>query len=692
MFEVDERAIAEALLMASTASSDFDWNQREQLAAEVLASAHVEPSRVYFGGDGLRPYVSVQGESTVALASGVNDHRGYPPLLAECATGVYGPVRTGRVTAHGRPVELWVVSASDQLCDRLAVPVAAVISLTNVARYRAVRYPLNIARLVQWLRFTHSARGYAFDSALDCDGDISALTAAVSELQPDILGISVNFGELDRLSRFVSGSRSLDPRPQLLIGNVLAAWAGETIREVCKGFNTSLAPSYGEPVLESACRAAGGGRAPPASDDGPLLATDPPSEIVLPDERLVVKTLLADGQLAIESSFGCQYGQCTFCPRDHRGDGWSQGDETQVRAVVRRFGELATRVRPQQERVLSFVDEEAFGAPGREPTLDAPPIVELVVEAANAGLLSEVYTRVEQIFDRRKPREWNVRRLSHLQRIRRQLVRVFVGVESGSGSQLRRYGKGQTIERVVDALRAGSLLGVPFEFGFITFDPLLTSGELVENLQFLVREDVVLRSEPRLTSNEIVAFTIDGSIPSGMRGVPVYSRVAYMATELELLSTSRYAHRLKRKYPDLVGEYEPSFARYAYRFADPRIGAIASRCRVWTEGTFESIYRIRLAIRSRNKDLSSERTVIERYRAATFALLVNLAKEFLKEESAPIEVLRTAVRGRLPVDRTDCQFDIDRLDALWHWIREPMTQAGLTAVFDLGKLERRRSA
>ncbi|MFA5363547.1 MAG: TIM barrel protein, partial [Candidatus Omnitrophota bacterium] len=63
---------------------------------------------------------------------------------------------------------------------------------------------------------------------------------------------------------------------------------------------------------------------------------------------------------------------------------------------------------------------------------------------------------------------------------------VFVGMESGSNSQLKRYGKGVSSEEHRKALRILENLGIQIGIGFIPLDPMVTIDELEENVDFLV--------------------------------------------------------------------------------------------------------------------------------------------------------------------------------------------------------------
>ena len=170
------------------------------------------------------------------------------------------------------------------------------------------------------------------------------------------------------------------------------------------------------------------------------------------------------------------------------------------------------------------------------------------------------------------------------------------------------------------------------EFGFITFDPLISPAELAENVALLARTDIICAPHPGGVEDRVERvrryFAGDELTAAGM---PLYRYVAYMATELEVLAHSRYADHLRRRRPDLLdGDYDPSFARHGVRYDDERIAEIANWCRVWTEAMFTPVYEARMTARTASAD-SSAVELVTRYRDATFTLLVQLTRALLPE-------------------------------------------------------------
>jgi hypothetical protein len=687
--------LAESL--AGVAESAFasalgaDWNERENTAYEnisrVLPDSSFAREDVYLGGDSLRPYLTLRTNGDVFAVARERIGLTRPRLLVEIDSGKYGTVQ--RIV--GKPVTSQTVvsvpTSSGLILDRLDIPSVYLVSLTDASRYQTRRYPLNVGRLGQWLRFQHAGRVTATDLALDFEGDLKALCEDIVSSKPDILGVSLNFGELASLGEIVSAVRAADQKPTICVGNVLAAWAPEEVARICADFHLFISRSYGESDLERICLSFR--RLPFAENELQANAQTGPVAIVLPDERLLVDTLKQGGQASIETSFGCQFSGCTFCPRDHRGKDWNRPAPLDAVAVAESMASLIATSGDKPAGVLSFVDEEAFGKEGLEPGDRQPVIVTLVNAVGAHKVACEIYTRIEQIYDRQRKESDSLRRLRQLSQMRSSLARVFVGVESGSNSQLRRYGKGQSTRDVVDALRAGSLLGLPMEFGFITFDPLLTQEELIENLEFLARSDILFPQSSVSSIEEIYEILISDGQGALPQGDLIFNRVAYMATELELFANSAYFKRLSFTHPRLIGAYDGSFARYDYSYQDPVIGQIASWCRVWTEGTFRAIYKMRLASRALRSESTPLQEVIGRYRAATFSLLLSLTKRFSGISKSRLAAVSRAYPSELPLDD---DIDIDSLTLLWQWIVSAPVLFETTEKpgFSLESLERRR--
>lgn len=636
-------------------------------ASAATRLAEIAPGSI-LGGDPLRPYAVLVSEDRTSIVAvrptGLPD----APLIADLLVGRFGVA----TSASGSGLWAMSVPTSEELNARLNVPSVLLIGLGDRERYRGARLPLGIARLASWLRFTHSATVEVIDYTTVQDPPLGLVRAALGR-DPEVVGVGVNFGQWQMLADLAEAVEAMDDQPVVVLGNILAAFSPEeAVKPFKRAFGADrvlVATGLGERPLQMLCEQlatpTGWERIPgllvPGHSVGEPVREEPPI-MVAPDDGLLLTVAEAGGQVSLETSFGCQYGACTFCPRKHKGEGWHRDDSTACAAILARLGRLPG------PPALSLVDEEFFGAEGLE---DPPPPrlhADRIMRACRAhGLRYEVYTRLEQLFDRRHSDRWNLRRAALLANAVSDMRRLFVGVESGSPGQLRRYGKGHTIVQAEDALRVGSHLGVPLEFGFITFDPLLTVDELKENLAFLARTDIMCAPvNDTLAALAAVSRYLDGRdlIPSGE---PVFQHVAYMATELEVLKHSRYADMLRRRRPDLLHDYDPSFCRYSATYADPVIEQIAGWCRVWTEGMFAPVYEARMTVRTSTAgSAESASELVRRYRAATFDLLSVLTAQLTGSETTTAHpyleppALLTALAALVLPD--GAVFDLDQRD------------------------------
>lgn len=71
------------------------------------------------------------------------------------------------------------------------------------------------------------------------------------------------------------------------------------------------------------------------------------------------------------------------------------------------------------------------------------------------------------------------------------LVRVYIGIESGSESQLKRQRKGVKVKHNLEALAILKRQGLGLDMGFIPFDPWSTPEETIDNVRFLESSGVM---------------------------------------------------------------------------------------------------------------------------------------------------------------------------------------------------------
>lgn len=571
-----------------------DWNEIERSAARILGFPNV-----FLGGDLINPFIVLPNRS-ILRSNSATDFTNWKEDISQLAPLV--PNRRVLLIGLGKP-----------------------------EKYQATRLPLGIARLGQYLRYFGSARVDLVDQTLDKNSKTDILDLLKVNTY-DFIGISVNFGQWDRLSELLELLPEGVSTP-IVLGNILAAMSpAEAFSLIGPGRQGYVSLGYGEEGLRLLCQSeevpgsqelARAGMISSTSEVIQIAQNPTPKALVFPDNRITRKTLDAGGQFLIESSWGCHYSKCTFCPRSHRGRDWTLSASSEVVDVIS-LAARYTQNRCNSQLFVSFVDEEFFGTEiiPIAPSSDKPQSSKKLDAICVSGAKSEIYTRPEQLFSKRRSLNENLYRLNVLRENTQYLQRVFIGVESGVSTQLKRYGKGLSVGEIISSIRAASGIGINLEFGFITFDPLLTLDELNISLKFLERRDIYLHRvvEPHENIDAFISSCMNDEWDASLTGDELFFNVAYLATELEVLRDSAYIRVLKRYGIDARDyPYDPEFCRYQVPYADEAVGWIAGWARVWTEGMFVPVYKARM--QARVDGSSGARSIVQSARAQTFYLL-----------------------------------------------------------------------
>jgi len=183
--------------------------------------------------------------------------------------------------------------------------------------------------------------------------------------------------------------------------------------------------------------------------------------------------------LNIAASRGC-HGECSFC-FINRFYGCSRRRVRSVSSVER---ELETRLARRDIRSLYFIDPSFIGRGARE----RERVVEISRMVQGLGLPFGFETRVDSIAPEL---------LATL--AGNGASSVFLGIESGCDTVLKRIGKRITKQQVIRGVRTVQESGLKLTVGFIMFEPDTTLDELEENYDFL--EGLGLLSDHDLTAN-----------------------------------------------------------------------------------------------------------------------------------------------------------------------------------------------
>ncbi|WP_406279181.1 hypothetical protein OH799_11530 [Nocardia sp. NBC_00881] len=508
--------------------------------------------------------------------------------------------------------------------------------LTDEGRYRMTRPRLLLAALYHpeyfpLPRFSLAISDLARAARSTLLGDVSLLDMQLGATVPeivervlagavDVLGVSMTFGQhdlairlLDEVMEMVSpplviagGSLAvrnerilLERYPRLLvargagevtIADVLAHWHGDLAADEVRGIGyQGTARGQGTLMI--------GSRPRHTATVGNRAQTD-----MWPELDLLGPTFERQGVAQLETSRGCT-SSCSFCPRGHKGQwagappealGWILGE---MRAVFDQH--------PQVSRTLYLVDEEFIGR-------DADAVARALSVAdtlSEAGFGWETSCRVDQAVRLDSDRGWHIER-AHLWRglVERGLRRCLFGVESGVDSVLQRFHKDTTGSQNALAIRTLTALGVPPRFTYITFDQLMNERELRETHAFQGRTDLLLRPQPQLPVEEIIDGVRDEAwVRAHATGQPFYTAISYMLVGMECLIGAAYTR--KAEAAGLTGDPDPSMGRVQARYADWRIGVLASWGQLWIDRHFALDYTAKSLEKVLDRGMASYRLV-----------------------------------------------------------------------------------
>ncbi len=594
----------------------MDWNIINEKFILLL-----KEKNVFLGGDILTPYLLAWKNSKIHVCY-LNPHEIRDPPFIQFLFQ-----NTKDVTFNKNNIGYTYFSVSGILKEFLssylvALPSVLLVGLGNRENYQFIRLNLGVSRLTQWLRYCGVAKVYSIDFFLE-DSAYSKLNTMISDIVFDIIGFSANFGQWEQLKEAIKQISINIGNTKIIFGNILPAFSYDEIKKISPNKNFVIAKSFGESILRETCQ-----ELISKNIDNRILWLEDIQDneyLIYPDEKIINETYKVGGHLSIETSLGCVYGRCSFCPRSHRGKSWARKNIQSFEYIIKRIITYSNK----SPNYLSIVDEDFFGNEESCYSIDNKVEKlsdhELIMQTCRENdVIYEIYTRVNNIFSRDRTLEWNLRRAKVLFINREYIKRVFIGVESGANPQLERYNKGQTVCDIVDTIRVASSLGVNLEYGFITFDPLMTPNELIENIKFLSRRDIICEKiVSNLTDVEPFIVQYINLNSFSPMGIPLYSNVGYMATELELLKNSEYCLRLFKEHKDLYsGQYDPNFARHEFFYLNKQVECVAGYCRVWTQGFFKYIYKNKLKMRVLSATEGKiYRQIYTKYQKATFFLL-----------------------------------------------------------------------
>jgi radical SAM superfamily enzyme YgiQ (UPF0313 family) len=383
-------------------------------------------------------------------------------------------------------------------------------------------------------------------------------------------------------------------------------------------------------------------------------------------------------EIWVEASRGCPHKRggvgCTYCAimPDAGSRDWRSRSED---AVLREVEELASRgvshirfadeewMADQPDRALAF--SESLGAVRRRlafegiqpPTFDLAMRVDDVFRRNRRGTEADLL-RVDAHLDHRDNRT----RIEALRRLREcGLTQVYLGVESGSAAQLRRYYKGVRPEDNSLALEVLNDLGIQAACGWIMFDPLMAPGEIQENVRFIRRNNLL----PANPSDSFVTYPLSRMRPlAGSPSIEILRNAGLLGDRTENIVEFGVGYRDKavEAIVEQVLEWERATSRpFMYALKNRVARMVWEKCRPPTED--QALADVYFALKRLDLDLADQLGHVAAGRWTTSALStvrLDLERrrssllEAAEDRVLQIQTPRRAGHGNvLPAQRTE---------------------------------------
>ncbi|MCF7892147.1 MAG: radical SAM protein, partial [Candidatus Omnitrophica bacterium] len=365
--------------------------------------------------------------------------------------------------------------------------------------YPSIDAPLGLYTLKGYL--DANFKGQVSSKILDMQiNSVETIIEQIIKDKPDILGMSVAIGTLETLRsivKYVFNHLGFAKKPLLVFGKSIPTFAPQAILD--RYPNAICVLGEGELALKGLIEYLQGKsefkKVPNIAytKDGIVyhnqrhLLKDL-SCLGRPDFSQLAKIVAVEGGISIEASRGCPWGKCTFCSGQRYFGCAGSWRARPKEAVIEDLKVL----KQEGVRRFFFVDEEFFG-PGLKGIERAKQLaVEIINNDIHMGFC--INARVDSIYNPEDKKQERKQRVAALRLLKTAgLQNIFLGIESGVMTQIKRYAKGTSVETAEKAIRILSSppININVTVGWIMFDALVTKKELVENVSFIVKNNIL---------------------------------------------------------------------------------------------------------------------------------------------------------------------------------------------------------
>lgn len=442
--------------------------------------------------------------------------------------------------------------------------------------------------------------------------------------RPAIIGISIKVFSFSKFVPFYGLLKSEVFKyytPLIVIGNSVAHFSGESILTEYGFHDVIVSLGEGEVSFDGLYQyVCGGIKLEDVNNimyfqDGRIRRTSfqylEKSEIPIADRTFTQDFYNKDGEIYIEASRGCAYCSCSICESRYFLGATNPTYRWRDKPIGKVIEELLI-LKQLGVKAVNFSDEDFIGPDtyGIDRTLS---LSEAII-AKEINVSFRINARVKSVFNQNDTQELALKKIEMFKLLKRAgLVKLFLGFESGVQSQIDRYGKGYKLQEFVVAKSVLDELGIEYELGYISIDPLMTLEELHESLLFIKYEGCI----PYISS--------------------IYKELRVQKGNRAYLRQLRLCEQ--QKGIDLVGDVLFDEQRYnIIGYVDNRIATIVSLMQNYIDENYKKYYELRRMTQydeSHSKDDSY--SIIEKLRYNDYELLLALTQSLMKEEELPAQ-------------------------------------------------------
>lgn len=553
--------------------------------------------------------------------------------------------------------------SNELLKKELDFPKVTLINLCVIENFPIPRLDLSTGVIISYLRKKQIAEINQIDMQIGTNK--KEIIKLLNFQRPDIIGISINFGQyplsIEILSEIFKEKKQWNKKSYIVIGNIIPVLNKKEYFDKYKEIIISYREgenSFEDLIMVVKKKASLFQVKGIAYLEKNKIITTPTKqvnidEIPLPALDLIYEIKEKKGALTLETSRGCDYAACSFCPREHKTKSWRGLSVENTVKQLKELSKWATHLNIKNHIFLA--DEEFIGEELKNNGSETERIIEICKKIENAHLKFDTSARADSIYNENFSKEWNIKRFSMLSSLKKAgLDRLFIGLESGNDTQLKRFGKGITKKGNIIALRILSAFGISIRLGFIMFDPLMENlNEIRENLDFLERTDILLKPVNMniYTYEEILKKILsedENFLEQHKTGKAVYTKVSYMLASMEVLVGSNYLkmvlskeRKSRRKMVLNNGKFDTNMGRYSVLYYVSEIGKLSEMSQKWIDSNFGLMYSIKSLYKTASGEVKKElyefmeihRKISQNLLRYTLSYLTKNSDEYLLEFS-----------------------------------------------------------